>query len=109
MKKYCISYDTSLLDSLRAIDLVGTGIVLGVDEEFRLIGTVSDGDIRRALIRGHSLESPVGPHFNRNCFSVTPETSRNDVLDIMKARMIDQVPILDDKGKVTGLHLLTIS
>lgn len=106
MKKYCIGSDTTLLESLRAINFAAVGIVLVVDEKFRLIGTISDGDIRRALLKGYGLETPVDPHIKRNCLSVPPAMSRNEVLDIMQARWIEQVPVVDKNGKVIGLHLI---
>ncbi len=106
MKKYCITPEESLMECLQILDRAGTGIVLVVDEAFRLIGTISDGDIRRALIKGYGLETPVAPHIKRDCFSVSSEISRNEVLDIMQARWIEQVPIVDENGKVSGLHLI---
>jgi len=106
MKEYCVVPDKSLMECLQVLDRVGAGIVLVVDEAFRLIGTISDGDIRRALIKGYGLETPVAPHMKRDCFSVSSEISRNEVLDIMQARWIEQVPIVDENGKVIGLHLI---
>ena len=106
MKQYCISPDASLIECMRIIEIAGTGIALAVDSEFRLIGTVSDGDIRGALIKGCPLDTPVSPHVNRNCFYVLPNVPRAEVLDIMQARRFKQVPIVDEQGKVIGLHLL---
>ena len=93
MKQYCIQSDNTLLESLRVIDASAAGIALAVDSDFRLIGTVSDGDIRRALLKGYSLESPVRELINRNCFCVLPSVGRAEVLDIMQARRFEQVPI----------------
>jgi len=106
MKKYCINPDASLLDCMRSMEITGAGIALAVDSEFRLIGTISDGDIRKALLRGCPLDSHVSPLINRNCFYVLPIVPRAEVLDIMQARRFEQVPVVDEQGKVTGLHLL---
>jgi dTDP-glucose pyrophosphorylase len=106
MKQYCIMSDASLIECVRTIHISGAGIALAVDREFRLIGTISDGDIREALIKGCALDSPVFPHINRNCFYVLPTVSRVEVLDIMQARRFKQVPIVNEQGKVIGLHLL---
>jgi dTDP-glucose pyrophosphorylase len=88
------------------MDITGAGIALAVDGESRLIGTISDGDIRKALLNGCPLDSPVTPHINRNCFYVLQTAPRVEVLDIMQARRFEQVPIVDKKGRVVGLHLL---
>jgi len=106
MKQYCINPYINLLECMRIIARTGAGIALAVDDEFRLIGTLSDGDIRGALLQGCSLDSPVFPHINRNCYYVLPGVSRAEVLDVMQARRFEQVPIVDHKGKVLGLHLL---
>jgi len=106
MKQYCITPDTSLLECMRSMDITGAGIALAVDSEFRLIGTISDGDIRKALLNSYPLDSPASPHINRNCFHVLPNVPRVEVLDIMQARRFEQVPIVDEQGKVIGLHLL---
>jgi len=106
MKKYCITPDATLIECMRIIDITGAGIALAVDSEFRLIGTISDGDIRKALLNNYSLDSPASPHVNRNCFHVLPTVPRVEVLDIMQARRFEQVPIVDEQGKVIGLHLL---
>ena len=106
MRKYCIAQDVSLLDCMRSMDITGAGIALAVDSEFKLIGTMSDGDIRKALLNGCSLDSPISPHINRSCFFVLPSVSRAEVLDVMQVRRFKQVPIVDEQGKVAGIHLL---
>ncbi len=106
MKQYCITPDTSLMDCMRSMDITGAGIALAVDSEFRLIGTISDGDVRKALLNGCLLDSQVSPHINRNCFYVLPNVHRVEVLDIMQARRFKQVPIVDEQRKLIGLHLL---
>jgi len=106
MKRYCISPDATLIECIRMIDIAGTGIMLGVDNEYKLIGTISDGDIRKALLKDCPLDSPISSHINHNCFYVLPTVPRVEVLDIMQAGRFEQVPIVDEHGKVIGLHLL---
>lgn len=106
MKKYCIQPDADLLTCMKVIDRTSSGIAIAVDENSRLIGTVSDGDIRRALIRGADIHDPVHPYINRSCFSVLPSVNRAEVLDIMHSRRFEQVPIVDEDNTVIGLHIL---
>lgn len=106
MKRYCIDPDATLIECMRNMDITGAGIALAVDSEIRLIGTISDGDIRKALVKGYPLESSIATHINRNCYSVLPTVLRAEVLDIMQARRFEQIPIVDEQGKVIGLHLL---
>jgi len=106
MKNYFISPDASLIECMRSMDITGVGIALAVDSELRLIGTISDGDVRKALVKGYPLDSSITTHINRNCYYVLPTVPRAEVLDIMQARRFEQVPIVDEQGKVIGLHLL---
>lgn len=91
---------------MEVIHLSGAGIALAVDEELRLIGTISDGDIRRALLKGSALDSPISRHVNRKCFYASQNESRAEVLDVMQARRFEQVPIVDENRRVVGMHLL---
>lgn len=106
MKKYLITQEATLLGCLAVIDAGVAGIAVVVDEEHRLIGTMSDGDVRRALVDGHALSSPILPFVTRDCFSVSTSVTRAEVLDLMKARRFSQVPIVDESNRVVGLHLM---
>jgi len=106
MKHYCINPNSSLIECMRNMSITGAGISIAIDTEMRLIGTISDGDVRKALVRGCPLDSSIDPHINRNCFYVLPTVSRAEVLDIMQACRFEQVPIVDEYGKIVGLHLL---
>jgi dTDP-glucose pyrophosphorylase len=106
MQTYCINSDATILDALKKLDASGLGICLVADIDGRLTGTLSDGDIRRALIKGASLSCAVSAHVNRNFYAVSPCASRAEVLEIMQARKFSQIPIIDAAGKLKGLHLL---
>ena len=92
---------------MEAIDKSGLEIAFVVEgEERRLIGSVTDGDIRRALLAGSQLDEPVASFANRQCTTVPPGVDRAEVLDLMRARCLDQIPIIDDQRRFVGLHLL---
>jgi dTDP-glucose pyrophosphorylase len=91
---------------MRSLEASRTRIVLVVRDDGVLAGTVTDGDIRRALLAGHGLDSPLAPIANRTFASVGPEATRAEVLDLMQARRVEQLPILDAGGRLVGLHLL---
>ncbi len=96
----------SLRDAMRALDLAALRIALVVDADGRLVGVTTDGDVRRALLAGAGLDDPVGPHLTRSFTAVTPRDGRADVIDLMRARHIGAVPVLDDAGRPVALHLL---
>jgi dTDP-glucose pyrophosphorylase len=101
-----VAPEGTLRDALITIERGAVGIALVVDERGVLLGTLTDGDVRRAILKGKGLESPLLPHVHREFTAVSPRTIRSDVLDMMQARSIEQVPVIDGAGKLVGLHLL---
>lgn len=77
-----------------------------VDKDKKICGVITDGNIRRNLVKGVDLDSPVSKIMTRKFKSVRPETPRNEVLDLMKAQIIRQAPVIDRQGKLCGIHFL---
>src|SRR5262245_31379493 len=90
---------------MEAIDEGAVELALVVDEGGRLLGTVSDGDVRRAILAGAALGDSIGPYAARDFTWVSGDADRSAVLDVMQARAISQVPVLKD-GVLVGLHVL---
>jgi dTDP-glucose pyrophosphorylase len=101
-----IQSDATIRDALEVIDAFAIGAVLVLDADAKLLGLLTDGDIRRALLGGASINDPVTPWISKNYVSVGRDVGRAEVLDLMQARLIDQVPVVDDAGKVMGVHLI---
>lgn len=106
----CVAADDSIHQAIACIDQNGKGIVLITDEERLLLGTISDGDVRRAVLAGESLDMLVSDLLARKVSSPYPEpvtapvgTERADLLRLMQERVVRQVPLLDDNGRVVGL------
>lgn len=89
-----------------ALDRSAVQIALVVDGSRRLVGTLTDGDIRRALLGGASLDTALAPHVRRQFTTVGPEAGRAEVLDLMRARFVQGIPMVDADGRVIGLHLM---
>jgi dTDP-glucose pyrophosphorylase/predicted transcriptional regulator len=105
-KKVLIRPETSILETLRVIDDSGLEIALVVDPEETLLGTVTDGDIRRAILRSISLQDPVKEIMNHSPVTATLDTPEDQVLFLMSQRLIKQLPILDSRRHVVDLRLL---
>jgi dTDP-glucose pyrophosphorylase/CBS domain-containing protein len=105
----CILKDQTIREAIQAIDRNLKGIVLVTDSDRRLIGTVTDGDVRRAVLEGVSLDSPVSTLLKRKAASYTTPvtvplgTDRATVLQLMHDHVVHQVPVLDSEGKVADL------
>jgi len=91
--------------TIRNLDEIAIKIVLVVNEDGLLEGTVSDGDIRRGLLNGLDLSSPISGILHRNALVVPSELSRSLVMQLMIANKIQQIPVVDDNHHVIGLHL----
>lgn len=97
--------DTTVQQAIRNLDQVAIKIVLVVNDRGELEGTISDGDIRRGLLRGLDLNSPISEIIHRNPLVVPPGLSRDMVLQLMMVNKIQQIPIVDNSQRVIGLHL----
>jgi dTDP-glucose pyrophosphorylase len=106
IETFCLPPDGTLLHALEVIDRGGEGISFMVDASQKLLGTVTDGDVRRALLKGAALTDCVDAHAMKVFSTVTPRAPRAEVIDIMQARQLHQIPIIDDQGRLMGLHLL---
>jgi dTDP-glucose pyrophosphorylase len=80
-------------------------IVLIINEAGELVGTISDGDIRRGLINGLDIGSPITNIIHRNALVVPPEMSRPLVMQLMVANKIQQIPVINEDHHLVGLHL----
>lgn len=97
--------DATVHDAICNLDEVALQIILIVDRENKLIGTLSDGDIRRGLLKGLQLASSIEPIISRNPLVVPETLQREFVLQLMTVNKIRQVPIVDEEGRILGLHL----
>ena len=96
----------TLLEAMRVIDKGAQGVAFVVDESDTVIGTLTDGDIRRAILGGRRVDEPaVLDAMNRDFVKAGPQLSRSEILDHMKALDVRHLPVIDD-GRLVGLHLM---
>jgi dTDP-glucose pyrophosphorylase len=80
-------------------------IVLIANKLGVLKGTICDGDIRRALLKGLIMESPIDAVIQTNAFAVLPDMDKELVSQLMTANKIQQIPIVDENHHIVGLYL----
>jgi dTDP-glucose pyrophosphorylase len=105
-RKTLLPASATLQQAIRNLDETGLQIVLTVHPDGTLAGTLTDGDIRRGLLRGLDLGSPVAPVVKRDPLVVPPELGRDVVLHLMRANGFHAIPIVDSSRHIVGLHLL---
>ncbi|MBZ5876643.1 nucleotidyltransferase family protein [Chromohalobacter israelensis] len=101
-----VASGTPLRQAIEVLDRAALRIVLIVNSERYLLGTLTDGDIRRALIRHQSLDVEVDKVMNPQPQTATREWSKERMLTTMEQRQLLQLPILDAEGRVIGLESL---
>ncbi len=100
---FVIRSNSNIIDAFKVIDANRLGFAVVLDEDCVVLGVVTDGDLRRALIEGHTTESLVGEVCNRNAKYVSVSDDLFAVIDIFKNQAIKFLPIIDEGG-----HLLNI-
>ena len=101
-----VSPSDTVKDAMQVLDRSTVQIVLVVDEERRLLGAVTDGDVRRSILAGIPVEAPVHKIMNRNPRFCSVNDSREVVLSLMKAAKLHQIPLLDKNRRVQGLEVI---
>jgi dTDP-glucose pyrophosphorylase len=96
---------STIRQAIANLDQAAVKIVLVVSASGLLEGTISDGDIRRSLLKGLDLGSPIINMIHRNALVVSPGMTRETVMKLMVANKIQQIPVVDEQRRVVGLHL----
>lgn len=104
-KKILIKADQPIRDALQLIDSESLRIALVVDDELRLLGVVTDGDVRRGLLNNLSLARPVSIVMNQNPLTAEKGTARKDLIKFMERAKLLAIPLMDG-DKVAGLETL---
>jgi dTDP-glucose pyrophosphorylase len=97
-KEAVCSQDESLEALLQKVDAAGTQMGFVLDDAQKLVGIVSDGDVRRALLKGETLATPIKQVMNRNPKIANVNLSRGGLVALLNKHVIQQLPIVNDDG-----------
>ena len=95
-----LKVSTVIKEALLVIDKGANKIAVIVDDERKVIGTITDGDIRRGLLKGYSLENTVEDLYFKTPTLGSISDSKDEIIKKAIARKLYQVPIVDDDGKL---------
>jgi len=114
LSRLLIRPDASLREVMACLDRNAKGIALVVDQEQRLIGTVTDGDLRRAVLAGLNLDLSVRTLLERRSGTPYPtpvtasaETSDAELLRMMNESGLRHIPLVDEGGHIVDVALLS--
>lgn len=105
-EKVLINPELAVVDAIKVIDAGSLQIVLVADEAKKLLGTVTDGDIRRGILRGIALTEPVSEVMRKDPVTAHINDDQEAILSTMRSRQIHQIPVVDDTGILHGLEIL---
>lgn len=103
--KAILPLGSTLEQAVKNLDETKFQIVLVCEENNHLIGTITDGDIRRGLLKGLNLSSPIQLILKSDSFVATPTISQEMAINLMVANRIHQLPVVDENRTVVGLML----
>lgn len=105
-KHFSLKATNSVLDVINNIENSQYQICFIVDNKGTLIGSITDGDIRRGLIEGHTIDSNVSNVMNTNPISILNSQSEKEAQTIMTTNQIKQLAVVDSENKLVGVHLI---
>lgn len=104
-EKLVVRPEASLRDAIACIDAGGLQLALIVDDG-RLKGVVTDGDVRRAILKGHELTDQCIDIANPNPTTAPLASSPSELLGLMRQRVIHHVPLIDSDGLLAGVSTI---
>ena len=105
-EKIILSPEDSMDHAIKVMDDEALKMVIVADEDKKLLGTITDGDIRRGLIKHYSMETKISKIMHTNPTYCLRSESRESILSIMRAKNVLQVPIVDENLRVVGLETI---
>ncbi|WP_078555814.1 nucleotidyltransferase family protein [Bacillus alkalicellulosilyticus] len=94
---------TSIMDTIKLIDQMGMQIAIVASEEYQLLGTVTDGDIRRAILKNIPLDKPINLVMNPNPRFAKSSDKESKIHSIIKNTSIKHLPIVDENKRIVNI------
>ena len=104
-KNVLVNQDITLMEAVKLMNSSSMQILLVVDEDHTLLGVVTDGDIRRALLEAVDFNDVIGSIMTPTPVTLTDPPDKKEALSIMKKHDVRHIPLVDRKGKASGLLL----
>ena len=99
-----LSIDSTIKNALKTISEGALKIAVVVDDEGKLLGTLTDGDIRRGLLKGMNLNSSIKSLISKTPTVAKISDTKEEILKLALLKKIHQIPVVDKNGKVLGIN-----
>lgn len=104
-KNLNINADTTIRNAMLKLDEVAKGILFVVDKDESLIGTVTDGDIRRWILKNGSMDEKINKAMNTSPIYIR-QGDLVDYNEVMIEKLINSIPIVDENSKIVDVKFL---
>jgi dTDP-glucose pyrophosphorylase len=104
INKIVVSPDASIKEVLKIIDQGALRIALVINDSNKLLGTLTDGDIRRALLKGKTINDAINTLYNRNPVTSNLNEPKDTLIRKACQSRIYQIPVVDDNGILVGIE-----
>lgn len=105
LDRFIIHPGLSIAGAIAKLDQAGTGALAVCTQDHKLEGFISDGDIRRAILKGVSMDTPCGSIAVRNPLKISHPFSNDEALQLMLSKDISQLPVVDEDGRLLDFLL----
>jgi len=106
IQKIKLKIDSTIREALKIIDAGAVKFAIVVDEDDKLLGTITDGDIRRAILDGKSLEDIIENIYFRKPTVVNVNNTKEEIINLCTSKKIYQIPVVDNNGRVVSIDIL---
>ena len=105
-KSYVLDPRESLAEALQSMRRTGSGLGVVLDDTQRVVGTLTDGSIRRAALHGTGMDVTVAEVMSVSPLTVTEDTGEQETAELLHAHRVPSVPVVDASGRLVGVRSL---
>lgn len=106
IEKIKLTVNSTIKEALQIIDKGAVKFAIVVDQHDKLLGTLTDGDIRRAILDGKALNDKIETIYFKEPTVVTVNHTKEEIITLCTSKKIYQIPVIDNEGKVVSIDLL---
>ncbi len=106
IEKIKLTVNSTIKEALQIIDSGAVKFAIVVDQNDKLLGTLTDGDIRRAILDGKSLDNHIETIYFKEPTVVTVNHTKEEIINLCTSKKIYQIPVVDNDGRVVSIDLL---
>ena len=103
IKNIRLKQDSTIKEALEVIDNAAMQIAIVTDSNDKLVGTITDGDLRRGFLKGLNLNQSIETVIFKNHTVATINNTNEEIINLSVSKKIHQIPIVYYKGKVLGI------